>query len=59
MDIQETLILDFETYKQVQTLAKNEKKTFQDETAYLLEKGIWLAETIEMQSQTRCIQDNA
>jgi len=52
MDIRETLVLDSTSLNQVQALAKEGKRTFQDEAVYLLEKGIRIAETAESQKQT-------
>ena len=42
-----TIDLDPVTLKQVQIMAKNEKRTLEDEAAFLLEKGISICEFIE------------
>jgi len=52
MDVKETLELDIKSYKRVQAMAKDEKRTLENEAAYLLEKGILIAETVETQKQT-------
>jgi len=56
MDVKETLELDIKSFNQVQALAKDEKRTLQDEAAYLLEKGIRIAEAVELQKETKRAQ---
>jgi len=53
MNVKEKLELDIKSLNQVQALAKDEKRTLQDEAAYLLEKGIRIAETVELQKETK------
>ena len=49
--------LDSGLLKRIQALAEYEKRSFQDETAYLLEKGLSVSEAVDSQKNL-CVAEN-